>query len=127
MAFRPDVLVVDAPVPPGGIPAYAAELKERLAALGLTEIEIVAENGADDRHPCCSAASIFAKTDRDGSLKELQDEAGSPLGSGYPGDPRTVDFLRTTWDRERRWPHFVRTKWETVRRIVAESAQGQLF
>jgi len=125
--LQPEVVVVDAPVPPRGIPAYARDLHERLAVRGAGAVRIVAENKADDTHPCCSAASIFAKTTRDLELQLLAEQSGSELGSGYPGDPRTVAFLRRTWQEQQRFPPWVRTKWETVRRIVAESSQGRLF
>lgn len=126
LKFRPDVLVLDAPVPPRGIPKFSEEIRSRLAAAGL-EVEVVAENGADDRHPCCSAASVFAKTCRDDRLAELAAAAGEQLGSGYPSDPVTQAWLRTVHSRTGGFPPFVRTKWETVRRIVAEGAQQRLF
>ncbi len=125
--LRPDVVVVDAPVPPRGIPAYARDLQARLAARGAGEVQIVAENKADDNHPCCSAASIFAKTTRDLAIAQLSESSGTDLGSGYPGDPRTRAFLEQTWQKEQSFPPWVRTKWETVRRIVAASSQGRLF
>ena len=123
----PDILVLDAPVPPKQIPRYIADIAERLADRGVTTIEIVAENGADDTHPCCSAASIFAKVHRDEELRRIEAEMGVPLGSGYPGDPHTVAFLEDRWARDRAWPSCVRTKWETARRIAARGAQQNLF
>jgi ribonuclease HII len=126
-ALRPDVLVLDAPVAPPGIPAFAAEIRDRLRPHGLADVEIVAENQADERHACVSAASVLAKTTRDMQLSEIEAQSGSVLGSGYPSDPATVAFLRAAWTRDGRFPPFVRTKWETVRRIVAEGAQGRLF
>jgi len=127
LELRPDVLVIDAPVAPAGIPSYISDLRRRLDEGGATEVEIVAENGADDTHPCCSAASIFAKTTRDTTLAALEEQAGEALGSGYPGDARTVDYLRRTWARHRQFPAFVRTRWSTVRNIVAAERQGHLF
>lgn len=126
-ALKPDVLVLDAPVAPRGIPNYIADIRKRLEAVGLSNVEIIAENGADDTYMCCAAASIFAKTTRDTRLRGIEADVGIALGSGYPGDPKTTKFLQAHWERERRWPSFVRTKWDTCRRIVAESAQGQLF
>ncbi len=126
LKFRPDVLVLDAPVPPRGIPKFREELRLRLADAGL-EVEIVAENGADDTYPCCSAASVFAKTCRDDRLAELEAAAGERLGSGYPSDPVTQSWLRQVHSRTGGFPPFVRTKWETVRRIVAEGSQQRLF
>ena len=126
--LRPDILVFDAPVPPKQIPAYVLDIRARLEARGVSaELPIIAENGADDTYPCCSAASILAKTERDAILAGLEVEAGEPLGSGYPGDPITTAWLQRSYDPDRGFPHFVRTKWETARRIVAASAQGSLF
>jgi len=127
LEYRPDVLVLDAPVPPNGIPNYKADIRGRLRDAGLFGIEIIAENGADDTYMCCAAASIFAKTTRDGRLAGIEQDVGEELGSGYPGDPKTKAYLAKVWEQERSWPPFVRTKWDTVRRIVAESAQGRLF
>lgn len=120
--FTPTVVVLDAPVPPRGIPAFVARLRAR----GLTA-EIVAENRADDTHPCCSAASVFAKTVRDGRLAELEERAGVPLGSGYPSDPVTQAWLRAVYAETGGFPDFVRTRWETVRRLVGGEPQGRLF
>ncbi|MEE2828650.1 MAG: ribonuclease HII [Myxococcota bacterium] len=127
--LKPDVLVLDAPVPPAGIPAYAAAIRSLLAEAGhpVDSLEIIAENGADDRYPCCAAASILAKTSRDAFLAALAEEQGEGIGSGYPSDPVTVGFLTRLWERDESWPPFVRTKWETARRIVAKSRQGRLF
>ena len=125
--LRPDVLVLDAPVPPKQIPGYVEDIAERLARRGVEGIEIVAENGADDTHPCCSAASIFAKVHRDEELRRIEANEGVRLGSGYPGDPHTVAFLEQRWAENRAWPDCVRTKWETVRRIEARSAQQTMF
>jgi ribonuclease HII len=129
LRFRPDVLILDAPVPPRGLPKYREQILARLAQAGfdISKLELVAENGADDTFPCCSAASILAKTFRDRELALLEDAVGRSIGSGYPSDPRTVSFLRELWARDRAWPPFVRTKWETARRIVAENSQGRLL
>ncbi len=125
--LRPDVVVVDAPVPPRGIPAYRTQIERMLHERGAGSVRIIAENKADDTYPCCAAASIFAKTTRDERLAALAADSGFDLGSGYPGDPRTIAFLEQSWRREHGFPPWVRTKWETVRRIMAESAQGRLF
>lgn len=126
--LAPDILVFDAPVPPRQIPGYVKDLRARLEARGVSpELPIIAENGADDTYPCCAAASILAKTERDAILASLEAEAGEPIGSGYPGDPVTRAWLKRSYSPEAGFPHFVRTKWETAKRVVAESAQGSLF
>ena len=54
------------------------------------------------------AASIFAKTTRDQQLDDLRDAFGA-LGSGYPSDPVTRQWL-LEWARSQKpWPAFVRT------------------
>lgn len=125
--LRPDVLVLDAPVPPGQIPRFAADIAARLVALGLHGIEIVAENKADVNHPCCSAASVIAKTTRDAALADIARQAGTDIGSGYPSDRRTRDYLAAVWRKDGAWPSWVRTKWDTARRVVASSSQPLLF
>jgi len=52
-------------------------------------LHVVVSAKADARFPIVSAASIFAKTERDASVARL----GVNCGSGYPADARTVAFL----------------------------------
>ena len=126
--FLPDVLVFDAPVPPKQIPGYIRDLRERLTKAGVPEtMQIIGENGADDRYACCAAASILAKTHRDSVIATIEANAGRPIGSGYPGDPKTVAYLKESYDPSTGFPPSVRTKWETARRIVAARAQQSIF
>ena len=72
-----------------GIPeAYQRLLQGRFPHLNIT----VAKK-ADAKFPIVSAASIFAKTTRDRGIQALSEEFG-PLGSGYPGDQATINFLK---------------------------------
>lgn len=121
--LHPDVLVLDAPVPPRGIQSWVAQVQALLEDQELGHICIVAVNKADDLFPCCSAASIVAKTRRDALLAELATTEELPLGSGYPSDPKTRRFLEAVWRRDGRFPPYVRTKWETSRRIAARGQQ----
>lgn len=125
LRFRPDVLVVDAPVPPAGLEAYRQALRDALLAGGLSSCEVIAENGADRNHAVCAAASILAKVERDRRLAAIQESCGEALGSGYPSDPATQRWLAERWSKHRSFPPFVRHKWESVRRYTA--AQRALF
>jgi ribonuclease HII len=62
-----------------------------------------------------SAASIVAKVQRDWALLELEEAYGLALGSGYPSDPLTVQFLQQIFDDEgnaiTKVPPFVRKTW----------------
>lgn len=74
------------------------------------------ESGADNRYPAVGAASILAKVTRDRALEKLSREWGS-LGSGYPSDPTTKEWLSDWSDEDRAWPPFVRTNWSTIQRL----------
>lgn len=43
-----------------------------------------------------------------------------PLGSGYPGDPNTVAFLKRTLDPVFGWPGIVRFSWATAKTMLEE-------
>jgi ribonuclease H2 subunit A len=64
---------------------------ERLLRGRFPHLHIRVEKKADARFPVVSAASIFAKTDRDRFI--AQDYPNGEVGSGYPSDPRTTEFL----------------------------------
>jgi ribonuclease HII len=56
-----------------------------------------------------------AKVQRDWALLELEEAYGLALGSGYPSDPLTVQFLQQIFDDEgnaiTKVPPFVRKTW----------------
>lgn len=84
---------------------------------------------ADSLFPIVSAASIVAKVNRDRSvanvsciMKEnnvtLQQKMTSvELGSGYPSDERTKDWLKAVIDPVFLFPSIVRFSWDTVNQI----------
>jgi ribonuclease HII len=59
-------------------------------------LEISCEHKADFNYPCVSAASILAKCAREEEVVKLkkQYEKYGDLGSGYPSDPQTKEFLK---------------------------------
>ena len=112
--FQPDRAIVDAAdVKPE---RFAANLRANYAKAGGGAIEIVSEFKADARYPLVSAASIVAKVHRDRSIRALGVVLGSEIGSGYPSDPKTVQFLKKLL-KERNFediPPYVRKSWKTV-------------
>ncbi|BDZ67577.1 ribonuclease HII [Methanobacterium ferruginis] len=78
------------------------------------DLKVVAEHKADDRYPIVSAASIIAKVERDRAIQEIKKEY-KDIGSGYPSDPKTINFLEKMPPGE--LPDFVRRSWATVKRI----------
>lgn len=81
--------------------------------------QIVARHKADDTYPVVSAASIVAKVTRDRLVREIEEEFGCPIGSGYPSDPVTIAFIENWIKENGRPPKHTRTSWETVRRMMS--------
>ncbi len=57
-------------------------------------LTIKCEHKADVNHPSVSAASILAKVAREEEVEKIKKQYGN-IGSGYPSDPETKDFLKT--------------------------------
>jgi ribonuclease HII len=119
---RPATVILDAPVPPGGIPAFAKRLHE---LAGITKLKIIAENRADANYEVVSAASIVAKVHRDRAVEELRKVYGD-FGWGYPAEPKTREFLREWYETHRTFPDCVRHRWATVQKIICECNAGVL-
>ena len=82
-------------------------------------VKIISKHGADDTYPVVSAASIIAKTKRDAMIEEIKLELGD-IGSGYPSDPKTINFLKAWYTDHGEMPPHTRKSWKTVDRIISE-------
>ena len=68
---------------------------------------------ADSLFPVVSAASIVAKVTRDHVIESYKDEIGN-IGSGYPSDPVTQDWLKKNLHPVFAFPSkYVRMSWKT--------------
>jgi ribonuclease HII len=87
--------------------------------------EIISKHKADETYPIVGAASILAKTKRDGEVRKiaqmLEKKLSLPLGSGYPADPVTQTFLKTWIEQFGKLPPHVRHSWKTTQKLVKES------
>ena len=83
------------------------------------ELEIISEFKADEHYPVVSAASIVAKVHRDRSIRQLKAEIGEEIGSGYPADPKTIQFLRRLLKEKEDIPPYVRRSWKTVEKVYS--------
>lgn len=107
------VNVTEAFVDTVGPPAkYQDKLSQRFPTIKFTVTK-----KADSIYPIVSAASICAKVTRDASLVTLDESAGE-WGSGYPSDPRTASWLKTTVDSVFGWSQVVRFSWQTTRDVL---------
>ena len=72
---------------------------------------------ADSRFVVVSAASILAKVTRDNTIINLRQHHN--LGSGYPSDSKTVNFVKKYYRINQNMPVFVRKSWKPVQKIMA--------
>ena len=109
MSLKPEKAIVDA------VDVKAERFQENLR--NDTGFNVVAEHKADDKYIEVSAASIIAKAERDLQISEINKEfiKRGGIGSGYPSDPTTKEFLTNyTYDE---MPDFVRRSWATVAKM----------
>ncbi len=85
--------------------------------LGRRKWVIIAEHKADQKYVAVSIASIIAKVLRDRHIHELSKRYGK-IGSGYPADPRTIEWLRNYLEEHRNIPVIVRRTWHTIKELA---------
>ncbi|UCE09072.1 MAG: ribonuclease HII [Candidatus Thorarchaeota archaeon] len=95
------------------------------SGLAAEKTRFISEHKADAKYPIVSAASIVAKVERDRRIRELHGEYGD-FGSGYPNDPKSIDFVRGLMLEGQEMPDIVRRSWESVKRIRSELGQTDL-
>jgi ribonuclease HII len=98
---------------------------ERRVGTQVDGVELRAEHGADERYAVVSAASIVAKVERDAHVATLAAEYGD-VGSGYPGDQTTREFLRAFVREHGRLPDCARESWQTSQDVLGELDQSSL-
>jgi ribonuclease HII len=97
---------------------YAEMVKNHL----VHPCEIISEHHADEKFPVVSAASIIAKVTRDRAIATLAKKYGT-IGSGYPSDPVTIQFLNSYIDEHCVPPPIARKSWKTVSAILTRKSQ----
>lgn len=70
-----------------------AEAYQRMLCGRFPHLHIIVTKKADSKFPIVSAASIYAKTDRDRFIVAAAKQHGR-MGSGYPGDAETVNWIQ---------------------------------
>jgi len=79
--------------------------------------KIVCRHKADEIYPCVSAASIIAKVIRDHEIAKLHVKYGD-FGSGYPSDPRTINFVKDALKNRINIDGIVRHQWKTYKNML---------
>ena len=108
---------------------FARRVADRIPA----DVDLTARHRADEDHAVVGAASIVAKVARDAHVEALAgayaDEYGAAfgdLGSGYPGDSTTREFLDSFVAEFGELPDCARRSWSTCEDVVAEAEQSGL-
>lgn len=73
---------------------------------------------ADSKFVVVSAASIIAKVTRDRAIAKLAKQ--NPVGSGYPSDSKTINFVKVWFSKNGQLPEFVRKSWAPAKLIVSQ-------
>lgn len=71
---------------------------------------------ADSRFIVVSAASIIAKVARDKAITKLKKT--HDVGSGYPSDNKTIEFVKKYYQIQKTMPTFVRKSWKPTQNII---------
>jgi ribonuclease HII len=71
---------------------------------------------ADSRFVVVSAASIIAKVTRDRTIEKLR--KNHDVGSGYPSDSKTINFVKSYYQTNQTLPIFVRKSWKPTQKIL---------
>ena len=100
---------------------FAARVADRLE----TDATVRARHGADADDPLVAAASVLAKSAREAHVEALADRRGA-VGSGYPSDPTTRQFLREHVESTGGLPDCARASWSTCEDLLAAHEQSAL-
>lgn len=103
----------------------AVRFERRVADRVGADLDLRAEHGADAAYPIVGAASIVAKVERDAHVATLASEYGD-LGSGYPGDSTTREFLEDYIEAHGELPACARESWQTSRDVRNAAGQAAL-
>jgi ribonuclease HII len=87
-------------------------------------ISLVCEHKADLNNPSVSAASIVAKEAREEEVYKLKLKLKVDFGSGYPADPKTINFIKENFDNEK-YSSIIRFSWNTVKKLIKAKNPSQ--
>ncbi|MFW6040366.1 MAG: ribonuclease HII [Thermoplasmatota archaeon] len=101
---------------------FARMINERLDK----DLDIISRHAADESFPVVSAASILAKVKRDEEIERISEDLDQEIGSGYPSDIRTRDFLKRWVKEHGSLPPYTRRSWYTAKNVLEKSKTKRL-
>jgi ribonuclease HII len=100
---------------------FGRRVADRLPA----DVDLTAEHGADETSSVVGAASVVAKVERDAQMAGYAEQYGD-VGSGYPSDSTTREFLASYVEKTGDLPPFARESWSTCDDVLAAAEQAGL-
>ncbi|MFC5365368.1 ribonuclease HII [Salinirubrum litoreum] len=106
---------------------FGRRVREAVGEAGIA-IDVESRHGADESDVVVGAASIVAKVDRDRAVADLAAAYGAygAIGSGYPSDPTTREFLRQYVADTGDLPDCARRSWQTCADVLTAADQSAL-
>ncbi len=80
--------------------------------------KIISKHKADENYLVVAAASILAKIERDNQIDKIAKELRTDIGSGYPADPITRQFLEKWLNDKGDLPPYTRRSWNTAKKLI---------
>jgi len=108
--------------PSTNIQAWQSEVQSKIAHP--ENIELICEHKADTNHVSVSAASVLAKVTREEAVAKIKKQFGE-IGSGYPADPITKEFLKKH-GKDLSEEGIFRKSWATWKKLFPERGQATL-
>jgi ribonuclease HII len=90
-----------------------------IESLITSESDLYCMHHADSLNIVVSAASIIAKIVRDGEIQEIR-KTYCNVGSGYPSDDKTMQFIRNWVSKHKCAPNFARKSWRPLKHMLAQ-------
>jgi ribonuclease HII len=106
---------------------FGRRVREGVGEAGVA-VDVESHHGADESDVVVGAASVVAKVERDAAVTALAAEydAYGAVGSGYPSDPTTREFLREYVAETGDLPACARRSWQTSADVLAAADQAAL-
>jgi len=96
-------------------PSNPIKFQNKIKSYLKRNVELVVENKMDEKNLVVAAASIIGKVIRDREIKKIEEEIKEEIGSGYPGDKKTIKFLKNVLKNKKNYD-FIRKSWVTYER-----------
>jgi ribonuclease HII len=101
---------------------YKHHIESRLIT---SKSKLYSMHHADSLNIVVSAASIIAKIVRDGEIQEIR-KIHYNIGSGYPSDEKTMQFIRNWVSDYKCAPRFARKSWRPLRDMLEEASNYKI-